>query len=458
MTRRGVAVARWWSGVPAVAAMAAVVAATGKGVYVSPDAVSYVGTARNLVAGRGLTPPAGLPPVGHFPPLFPLVLAAVARLGCDPLTAARVVNVAAVGGVVLLVGLLVGRLTGSGVAALAASVAAAASVDLLAASGSALSEPLFLLLAVAALGALGTHLDAVRRQPGGPARSYGWLAAASVLAAGALLTRYVGAALVVAGVAALLRFGRRRRWHGAVEAAVFGVVATAPAVGFLAWAGRAKGADDRSFAWHAFGLDYLGQAARPVTRWILAWPGPPLGLLLAIAVVVGVGVAVVVGGPPARRGSPASSAASASSASSATPWLLGCFGVAYLVVVVANRLVTDATGRLDARFLAPLHVVVIVLAAVWLHRHRTVAPVVALAGAVVVAQVAGAVAWTAGGLSDGGLSRRGYTAAAWRTSPVLARLKAAAGPVYSNAFDGIEFSTGRGANPLPAKVEYLTGR
>ncbi|HEX3621836.1 MAG TPA: hypothetical protein VHT97_05930, partial [Acidimicrobiales bacterium] len=46
----------------------------------------------------------------------------------------------------------------------------------------------------------------------------------------------------------------------------------------------------------------------------------------------------------------------------------------------------------------------------------------------------------------------------WRTSPVLARLKAAAGPVYSNAFDGIEFSTGRGANPLPAKVEYLTGR
>ena len=54
--------------------------------------------------GRGFTPPAGLPQVEHFPPLFTVL---IARLGVDPLSAARVVNAVAFAGIVLLVGVVV---------------------------------------------------------------------------------------------------------------------------------------------------------------------------------------------------------------------------------------------------------------------------------------------------------------------------------------------------------------
>jgi 4-amino-4-deoxy-L-arabinose transferase-like glycosyltransferase len=422
--------------------MGAVVAATAKGPYVSPDAVFYVGTARNLLDGRGFAPPPGLPPVGHFPPLFPLLLAAAGRFGLDPLDAARLVNVAALGAVVVLVGWVVRSLTGSGTAGVAAAVLATAAVDLLALSGSALSEPLFLALALAGLVALSAHLDG--------RRTAGSLLGAAGLAAAALLTRYVGAALVAAGVAALVRFGKGRRWHGILDAGVFGAVAVTPVVGFLAWAGRAPGAaGDRRLAWHAFDLDYVGQAARPLARWILPWPKPPAGLALAVLVVVAAAVVV-------RRSPPV-----AAQPRSALPWLLVAFAAAYLATVVANRLLTDATGRLDGRFLAPLHLVAILLVVPVLYRRAGGRPVAALAGVLVVAQVAGAVSWTAGGLTDVGTARRGYTAAAWRTSPVMARVAESDEervPLYSNAVDAVAFLTGGPAAPVPARKDYLTGR
>ena len=409
---------RSWLALPPLGAVVAVVLATGKGLYVSPDAVFYVGTARNWLDGCGFTPPAGVPPLEHFPPGFTLALAALGRLGLDPLTGARVVNALSLGAIVALVGLVVRRQTGSVPAALAASVLAAAGVDLLALSGSALSEPLFILLALSGLVALAAYLDEPR-----PAL----LAGAAALVAAAFLTRYVGIALVVAGVAALLW---RRRW---LAAGVFGAATMAPVALWLLWADG--GASDRSVMFHMFGADYLGQAVRPLARWVVPWPGPPVGFVVAL-VIVAAGVVV------AQR-------------LAATPltWLLVAFTLAYLVVLLANRTFTDATGRLDARFLAPLHVVAIVLAVTALHRLRP--PALRVAGMLVVAQVAGAVTWTGGGLSDDSIRRRGYTAAALEQSTVMAGLEE---PLYSNAPDAVSFVTGRPSAAIPAKRDYLTGK
>ncbi len=425
MTRRLLAV-------PPLAGLVAVVAATAKGLYVSPDGVFYVGTARNWVAGRGLTPPPGLPSLDHFPPLFTVVLAAVGRLGMDPLTAARVVNTAAFAAVVALVGLVVLRQTGSVGAGVVASVMTVAAVDVLTLSASALSEPLFILLAVAGLVALAASLDR---------GSVGLLVTAGALVAAAFLTRYAGVALVVACVGVLLW---RRRW---VPGAAFAAATVAPVALWLAWAGG-RGSSDRSLALHLFGAEYLGQAARPLSRWFVPWPPPPVGLVLAAAVVAGAVVLVRrEGGVPTAP-------------PSARPGVLATFTVVYLAVLLADRALTDATGRLDARFLAPLHVVAIVLVVPALYRRRLPAAAVALAGLLVVAQLADAVSWTVGGLTDDGVGRRGYTAAAWKRSPVMAQIAGTAGqtPVYSNAFDAIEFLTGEPARPVPAKVEYLTGR
>ena len=406
---------------PPLAGLVAVVVATGKGLYVSPDAVFYVGTARNLLDGRGLTPPPGLPPLDHFPPLFTWILAGVGWLGLDPLDAARLVNALALAGIGFVVGTVVLARTGSVPAALVASGLTVAARDLLASSGSALSEPVFVLFALAALAALAAHLDRPR-----PAL----LAAATVLAAAAFLTRYVGVAVVVVGVAAL---GWRRRW---AEAAVLGVVGVLPVVLWLAWAGGG----DRSLGWHRFGRDYLGQAVRPLTRWIVPWPGPPVGFLLAAAVVV---TAVAL----ARRRPAVGRAAS-------LDVVLVAFVAAYLLAVVGNRLFTDASGRLDARFLLPAHVAAVALAVPALWRRR----LPAVAGAVLAAQVAGALAWTAGGVTDDSVARRGYTAAAWERSPIVARLAGSDEPVYTNGFDAVFLLTGRSTLPIPAERDYLTGR
>ncbi len=413
--------------VPAVAGLVAVVLATGKGLYVSPDAVFYVGTARNWLAGRGFSPPPGLPPVGHFPPLFTALLAAVGQLGLGPLTAARAVNALSYAGVVLLVGLVVRARTSSVPAALVASVLTAAAVDLLTYSASALSEPLFILLAVAGLVLLATYLD----RPS-PAR----LAAAVLVVAAAFLTRYVGVALVVAGVGVL---AWRRRW---AAAGVFGALTVAPVGVWLAWAGR-QGPNDRSVAWHLFGAEYLGQAARPVSRWLVPWPVPPVGLVLAV--VLAAGLVVLVRRRPAAR--------------SELSVLLWVFTGAYLAVLLANRALTDATGRLDARFLAPLHVVAVLLAVPALHRRRLPTPALVLAGVLVMGQLADAVAWTAGGLTDAGIGRRGYSAAALRRSAAVAEVQSdVLRPLYTNAVDGLFFLTGRAVTAIPAKKDYLTGK
>ena len=420
MTRQGVLA------LPPLAGLAAVIAVTAKGLYVSPDAVFYVGTARNWLDGRGFTPPPGLPPLEHFPPLFTVVLAAVGKLGMDPLTGARVVNALAFAGIVLLVGAVVRAQTRSVPAALVAAVLAAAAVDLLTYSASALTEPLFILLGLAALVVLASYLEEPR-----PAL----LAGAAALAAAAFLTRYVGVALVVTGVAALLW---RRRWWAA---GVFGAVSATPVGLWLVWAGG-RGTSDRTVAVHMFGAGYLGQAARPLSRWIVPWPKPPVGLLLAL-LLVAAGAALARRRPATAEARPSLS------------WLLAVFTVTYLAVLLANRALTDATGRLDARFLAPLHVVAVVLAVPALWRRRLPAPALALTGLLVAAQVADAAAWTAGGLTDDSVSRRGYTATALRQSPLMAH---AGQPLYTNAPDAVYFVTGRTSTAIPVTHDYLTGR
>jgi len=71
---------------------ASVLTATRWGIGASPDSVVYVGVARNLLEGRGLTVPfggAGEALLTQFPPLYPATLAGLGLLGVDPLVAAR---------------------------------------------------------------------------------------------------------------------------------------------------------------------------------------------------------------------------------------------------------------------------------------------------------------------------------------------------------------------------------
>ncbi len=427
-------------GLPALVGTIALLLVTRKGAYASPDSAFYVGTARNLLDGHGFSAPPGSPPLSHFPPLFPLVLAAVGWLtGLDPLDAAAVVNPLLLGATALLVAVVVLRGTGSVGLGVAASAAVVGAVDLLVYFASALTEPLFVMLVLAAMVALASAVEGERRWP--------WVAAVA-FTAGACLTRYVGVALVAAEVAVLVMAGGRR-WAG--RAAAFAAASLAPLAVWLAVAGSGN----RPVVVHVFDADYWVDGFRSLSRWVLppyvAWP--VRGVATAAVAAGLVAMAIV-----ARRRNP-----NGDRRADLLGLLLPAFAIAYVVVLVADRILLDATGRLDLRFLAVLHVVAVVGLFPWLHRTVTgrARPTFAAIGiGLLVLQVLYAGSWVIDGLTDTSVGRRGLTAAAWEDSTVLAAV-AALPPdvtVYSNAPEAVFLLTGRAAAPLPAHTDYLSDR
>ena len=271
---------------PAVVGAVALLIVTRKGVYASPDSAFYVGTARNLLDGHGLTAPPGSPPLSHFPPLFPLVLAGIGWVtGLDPLDVAGVLNPLLLGVTAFLVAVVVRRRSGSVALGVAASAAVVVAVDLLVYFASALTEPLFVVLVLAAMVSLAAAVDRGGRW---------WWVAAVAFTAGACLTRYVGVALVVAEVGVLLAVGGRQAWR---RAAAVGGAALVPLVVWLA----AAGSGNRPVVVHFFDADYWVSGARSLSRWVLppyvSWP--VRGLATAAVVVALAAVAVVVAPPPA---------------------------------------------------------------------------------------------------------------------------------------------------------------
>ncbi|MCA1691398.1 MAG: hypothetical protein LC733_04030 [Actinobacteria bacterium] len=425
----------------------AMLVVTRRGPYLSADGLAYVGMARNLVDGHGFTPPPGAPPLGNFPPLYPLLLAVIGFLGPDPLTVARFLSPVLFGMTVLLVGLLCRRVTGSLALAVTAQLLVVSGVDLLAYHSTALSEPLFLLLALATLLALTSCLARPRPR---------LVVAAAGLAATTCLTRYLGLAVVLTGAAALALLASGRRWGRALT---FAALALTPLVGWLAWVAATEGrASNRTAVFHAPDGGYATRGLRSASTWFLpadfSWP-----LRAAVAAAA---VAALVWVAWRRRGRLKEAAEDSGAARTAGPILLAVFAVTYLAALVVDRFLFDVTGRLDSRFLLPVHVVAVILilgalARLDLLRSRAAwMAISALAGL----QVAAGASWVYDAAKDAAVRPGGFTAPAWQRSEVIAHVRALAPavPVFTNQVDALYFHTGRTAQPLPARAEFLTGR
>lgn len=425
---------------PAALVVAAMVAVARNGAYASPDSAFYVGVARSLRDAFELVAPPGSQPLAHFPPVFPAVLAAAAAvLGVDPLDAAGVLNPVLAGATALVVGVVVRRRTGSVASGAVAATVVALGRESLVYGASALSEPLFTLLAVGGLVALAASITG---------RSGPLLAAATATVALACLTRYAGVALVVAGAAAILRFegaaGRRR-------ALAFAAGGAAPLALWLAAVGR----PNRRVSLHLFDAGYWTNGVDAVSKWVapafLPWP---VRVVVAAAAAVGLWRAarprlrlVAARRPPAD----------------ALPFVAGAFAAAYLVLLVGDRLLLDDSGRLDGRFLLPLRPLAVLVLAPVVHRAvtgRARRTVVVVAGAGLLAlHTVQALAWTVTGMGDDSLGRRNLTARAWTQSEVLATVAALppSVPVYTDGPDAVFLLTGRRTESLPRHHDLLTG-
>ncbi len=230
LLKRPIGWSRGWGAVGIVALAvtggAAIVYATRLGPWAYGDSTGYITVARNLLRGIGLgmvDPSGEYRPLSHFPPLYPLMLSAGGAFHVDLLGVARISGVILFASLIGFVGWGMQKSSGSAAFGVTAAGVVLTSSALLRLFAGAVSEPLFLVLTLVGIGLLVAYL-----QTGETNRLV-----LSALAVGlAWLTRYAGAAWIVAGAIAVVLLGSwsgRRRWTDGITFAAIG------ATPMLAW-------------------------------------------------------------------------------------------------------------------------------------------------------------------------------------------------------------------------------
>ena len=435
-----------WFVVAALAAAAFVLTlvATRHGPGVSPDSVSYLAAARNAAHGHGFTDFDGSP-LSYWPPGLPAVLAVFDVIGVRGVDAARVVNAFMMAGAVVLSYLLLRRHVQSGWIVLFGTALVACSPAILRTTDMVWAEPLFTVLVLAFVLLLE---DACR------SGRYFVLAAAGVVASAAILVKYLGFALVAAGVLALavafLRDDTQRDDRVRRAVAKVGWFAFWGLVGPAAWGirnlnegeplfGRRTGLSESLATVAADELEGVGRLFVP--------DGVPralsivVGLLVAAVVVTAV---VIVFRDRATGG--------------IVPLVLvtaGSFGAAFVSRV-------GASIGLSARVLSPVYVPVVVLA-LWLFEYVRVRAggqtarflLNGVAGLAIVG-LAAFVVWSAALAWSHGRHGQGYASPSFASSELIGavgRLPSTA-RVYSNDPLAVAYVAGR----LPVGLALTPGQ
>ncbi len=376
-------------GMVAFAAACSVLIGTRDGIGESDDSSHYLSAAMNLRAGNGLDVAFSssfdrVPvvkaldgdtrvPLTHFPPGYPMVIAAADLVTPGGVAgAARVVGAATLALLVIVGATLAIQLGARGApAAAAVGAAVAASPALLHISRWAMSDALAATLAVGAIAvAAMPHRREHRRRV---------VVIAATVAALAAMTRYAGAAAAVAVVLVLddSSAPARRRLRDAISVVMVTVVALAA---FIALGKIRHGHGARPVAWHPLGLDEARAFVGTVGSWVV---GDRSDIAMRSAAIVAIALiafatrrlwrtrATLHPATSAPHGAPMVPTASRVGAS------LGAFALAHMAILVVTRTWLDADISADRRLLLPIEIVVVVVVASWFvtvpRVHRTIA-------------------------------------------------------------------------------------
>ena len=408
------------------------------------DSMQYVSVARSLQEGEGFVNAKGNPQT-LWPPLYPLALTVTAELmgGIDPRDVAGPLNAVLFALTIFAAGCWLRLRLESHFLAVWASFAIALAIPLVEASSWMLSEPLFILLTVLAL------IETDKFLAEGRTRS---LVGAAAFAALAWQTRYIGVVVPLFAAAALLC--RRavplpRRVRDAAAVALPAALLMAPWLlrVFLISGTLTGRRDEFDFPLHR-ALLQTAEALRGWAHFDLPPIGGPPADLLSFAGVVWAAAAVAA----------AALIAPAAFAFLKAQWqerrladwrplcLFGGFALTYLALLLAVIVSGNAFFRVLPRYLAPLYIPLIAVAAFALdrffaqEREKTDgrASVAALAAMTLLCL------WTAGQVmpnirrivlkNKGELLEESYAGPRWADSETLAyiRERPLNGTVYGN--------------------------
>ena len=305
---------------------------------------NYLSAAESLAAGEGLLSPSGGPMV-LYAPFFSMAMAFLSLFGIEPVDGGRFLNATAFGLLILVSGLWLSRRLESRLIALGVAVAVMAALPLAHAASTLLSEPLFILFTLLALMPLESFLH---RRSGTRA-----LVLSAVFAALAALTRYMGAVLILSAVLMLLARRNAPVRERLKHALAFGAISSLPLAAAMARNQRVSGTlfGVRTDAAGQSLFDSLSQIAAVFRGWadpqfLISWPlqHPPwliAGLLLLAALLL-------VTPRPGRA--------------SSVFWIFALMYLAIIAVVARLMVWQD----IDNRYLAPVYVPLLFVAAFWL--------------------------------------------------------------------------------------------
>jgi hypothetical protein len=434
----------------AAVAGAALAVATPWGLGISPDSAVYIGAARSLARGHGLTLPADsgtFAPIVHYPPLYPGLLAVLSLGGSDAIAAAKWINVLLFFGNVFLAGVVVYSATGLVLASVTTACLAATAFPMMLIHSMAWSEPLFVLLQ--SLGILFLLL-------------YFWhstcrsLLAAAVAMGLSILGRYAGLSLVASGMLGILFLGAAGIKQRLRDAGIFLAVGLVPIGLWVIRNQRVGGtATNRTIGFHPAGFDQISDFIDTVGSWFLAfWVSSREIQLLSLCGVAFAGLLVWL----------LSQTIVARAESTFTERLkavlfLTTFVVAnYLLLLFVSISLLDVQIPLDSRMLSPCYipsVLFVVSGVTFLTRReqkslssRLIVPVLALSAMGI--QLPASLNW----LRQLHWEGVGYSSRPWKESETIKRL-ATLSPshsIYSNAPDVVYTLLGSPATMIPRKT------
>jgi 4-amino-4-deoxy-L-arabinose transferase-like glycosyltransferase len=430
----------------AVLGFVGIIFCTPGGIGLYSDSVVYVGVARNLLRGEGVTyfdNNGQMAAVTHYAPLYPLIVSAVGLMGIDPLEAARWVNALLFGVNIMLASAMVFASTRSFAASVSASLLVATAFPMVQIHSTALTEPLCLFLGFLGLYLLALYLN-------GSKHAMFYLSALSIALSS--LTRYAGVVFVLTGAAGIFWLSTRSWKLKLTRASLFCVLSALPLV---AWVVRnslsAGNAVNRTFAVHLPGVKDLATALEAVCLWLFpvtvfgeaVWPR-----LLILLVVIGV---------------LSWSAANIAVLGSRLHQICALFLLVYGAFVFASRSLLDAAIPFDTRMLAPAYfaAMIIVVSTVGVWGSRTVQNMPLLRRMLIylvftlsTLQAIPAMAWLKVSYTSG----VGLTGKGWKDSEAMrfvGRLNATT-PVYTNAPDLIYMFLNRLTHMIPRKLDPYT--
>ena len=432
-----------------ISAVILILSCTRQGAGIGSDGVVYIGTARNIMEGFGVSGiSAGnvLPPLVIFGPLYPSVLAGLGLMGVDPLVGARWLNAGLFGINVMLVGAILYWYSKEVWLALLGSLLVLFSRVLFEVHSSVLSEPLFLPFLLVGVLLLTQYLEHERRR---------LLVSSAVVLSLAYLTRYAGLLFVGAGVLVLILLRRTSLRRRFADIALWSISAGIP-IGL--WMLRNQlltgSSTSRTFSPVLPTVNLLSSLVDFVTFWF--WP-ERVPLIIRIVTVLLFGSLLAGRWLWYIRREQSSESANDDDPPRIFlfPAVLSVMIVVYVVGLLSIR--SLFTPRIDiiSRTLAPAYVLTLMLILMFAHGLlRREGEKVLIKSAIIVCCFGLVLSYiirgTIGALE---LQRdaQGYASQAWSRSPLMNALKLLPSetPIYTNEIEALYLLADRYAYRLP---------